>query len=257
MTRPICLRVNHLQPEITYRNWKSILHTQPYELVINQHSAVIAAIGPDSIEGRKIAGCRYHSRCSSSLCPFCCMTAASRKAKNLNLAAVMLPESRRLHFPTFVAADVPLKSLNTACKALMTAARSTMRTLGVADYALSQETSIASESYHAHVHSLTSTPKSGRGYLPSGAWEETWLSYLPTDLHPNRSAVFVEPVESIGAVSQYVCKSPFKDVTSDATIQRIVNALFETKGLRRFETSGRLKFELRSNRSLLALPTAA
>ena len=139
----------------------------------------------------------------------------------------------------------------------MTAARATMRTLGIADYALSQETSIAGESYHPHVHSLTGTPKSGRGYLPTGAWEETWLTYLPQDFHPNRSAVFVEPVVSIRAVSQYVCKSPFKDATSDATIQRIVDALFETKGLRRFETSGRLKFELRSKGRDLALPLAA
>jgi hypothetical protein len=226
------------------------MHSMPYQLATIQHQSVIATIGPDSFEGRKLSTCRFHSGCNSSICPRCLWQAGVKKAKSLMEAAIMLPESR-LTFPSFITADVPLEGLKPACEAIMKAGRATMKALRIADFALAQETSIAGENFHPHAHALTSTPTKGRGYVASAAWEDAWLSNLPAYLHPNRSAVHVEAVEDFNAVATYVCKSPFSKATSDQSIKRIVDSLFETKGIHRFETSGKLKIDLRG--SVLAL----
>jgi hypothetical protein len=169
------------------------------------------------------------------------------------LAAVLMPESK-LMFPTFNAATVPLDSLRAVTQDVMRAARATMKRLRIEDYAIRSEVAIEHQNYRQHIHALTATPVSGRGYISSAQFADAWLTELPADLQPSERDAVPVHVESVirdlGEVTGYICKSPFAKKTVDQ-IKQVINGIFSTKGLRLFERSGKLKIDLRS--SVLAL----
>jgi hypothetical protein len=167
------------------------------------------------------------------------------------LAAVLMPESK-LMFPTLNAATVPLDSLRAVTQDVMRAARATMKRLKIEDYALRSEVAIENQNYRQHIHALTATPVSGRGYISSAQFADAWLTELPADLHQTeRVPVHVESViRDLGEVTGYICKSPFAKKTVDQ-IKQVINSIFSTKGLRLFERSGKLNLDLRG--SVLAL----
>jgi hypothetical protein len=173
------------------------------------------------------------------------------------LAAVQMPESK-LSFPTFNGPTVPLDSLRTVTQDVMRAARRSMTSLKIKDFAIRAEVAIENQNYRIHVHGLTATPHAGRGYVSSAQWADSWLSELPAYLHPIQpDAVHVESVlRDLGDVTNYITKSPFAKKTV-GQIRQVIDAILETSGLHLFERGGRLKFDLRSSGSVLALPLAA
>ncbi len=207
-------------------------------------AGVLATLGTNSPEGQKLSSCRFHSGCSSSFCPSCTRKAGILRKQQMLQAAASIPESR-LKFGTFTSQDVHVDNLRETSKLLMSAGRSTLKALKVDGYALQLQVSHdgGSHDYHPHLHILLDTPTGGRNHVARDAWEDAWLAHLSADLHTSSSAI-VGPVRSIAASCQYITRSPYADcapVPDGAAIQRIVDSIFVTKGVQKFNLRGPFK----------------
>jgi hypothetical protein len=125
----------------------------------------------------------------------------------------------------------------------MKAARSTLKRLKCADYALSLETSLADgDSYHPHTHLLLESAPSGRNYISNENLQDAWLTELPQWMHPQMAAAEIETVRDLEAVCSYNTKSPFTGTGGQTTVGRMIDSLFALKGMKRFERHGSMKF---------------
>ena len=192
---------------------------------------------------RLLEECRVKSRCSCSICPACVGRASFIQGKRLLQAASRVPE-HRLKLATFTTKDVDLHTLREAAQAIMYSTRATLKSLGLTHYAARSETSVDAliGSYHPHVHAIVNTAPSGKGYIKADDWQDAWLSELPAWLQPFKGGTHVERVRDIEGACFYVTKSPFRDAF-DGTIQRIVDGIVATKGLRRFATCGAFRYQ--------------
>jgi hypothetical protein len=132
-----------------------------------------------------------------------------------------------------------LDALRDAAQHVSKAARLTFKRLKL-PYALKLE--ISSEEcegreYLPHVHALVNVPDAGRGYVSMLDWHSEWLDALPEWLQSSDCSPHVERVRDLDKASTYLSKHPFAQCAdeSEATIRRIIDGIFATKGIQKFD----------------------
>jgi hypothetical protein len=197
----------------------------------------IQALGSDDPDSSRLERCRFKSRCNSCFCPLCCKGRAYRDKGRILEAANNVP-TKSLRFATFKTKDVALDNLREAGQIIMQTGRTVLGRLGVSGYVCRLECSFEEwhDNVHAHAHAIIHTPSGGRGYIPASAFEDEWLSALPSSLHPVTDAVHVAPVRDLEAAATYISKSPFFQTSA----ARTVAALRQLRGVQRVAYRGSL-----------------
>jgi hypothetical protein len=200
---------------------------------------VLKALANEPDESRKIAACRYKSKCDSIYCPLCTRQyGRSCKGRILEASGALPP--KRLRFATFTTRDVALGDLRATTGQIMDATRRTMKSLKVDGYAARLETSFEewTDDYHPHIHALIDSPSGGRGFIPPAAFEHEWLAALQADLHPIEGGAHAKPVRILDAAAEYMFKSPFHQHVKSEEVARIVQTISATKGLQKVAFRG-------------------
>jgi hypothetical protein len=203
-------------------------------------SHVLSHLEP--LEQRKLMNCHYKSQCRSLFCPSCLRARSHREKRRVLETAGRIP-SNRLRFATFTVRDVPIDILRDTTQEIMQATRRTMAKLKNAHYAARLETSFESwnENYHPHAHVLLDSPPGGRNFTSADQWRDTWLSSLPSELHPREAGkgAHVEPVRDLEAACTYLTKSPFHAWVAENTA-RTLATIQTCKGIHKVTTRGNL-----------------
>jgi len=196
------------------------------------------AIGSLPIQREDLSKCRLQSRCNAYDCPACSGRISYIQSQRVLKAAEMMPPSR-LKMATFTAANVDLDGLRDSVSQIMQATRTTLKNLGIAQYAAKSEAPVTGlpDWFHPHVHAIVNTAPGGKGYIRVADWQNEWLSALPSYLHPPIGGAHVKPVRELEAACRYFTKSPFHNATS-STIGSVLGSIAALKGVVRFSTLG-------------------
>ena len=125
----------------------------------------------------------------------------------------------------------------------MLAGRSTLKNLGIVNYASRFEFSTEdwNEDNHPHLHALVDTPSGGRDYVSADGWLNEWLTQLPEWLHPVEGGSHVKPIRNLAATCSYLMKSAYTAVAPGASsIGKMVSGLLATKGIQKLNLRGTL-----------------